>query len=224
MKAKFIACFLRDVPPESALDHYALLQPYRDMIVGIGLDSNEFNHPPSLFQDLYLQARNDGFKLTCHCDVAQPDTLAHIHQVVTSLGGTGAERVDHGLDAASSPELVQLLKTRKTGMTLCPWAYVRHHTETNVFGYLRTLWEEGVKIMISSDSPVYVEDNWLIENLKLTKLKADFGDEDILKLMRNAVEICWADEVAKSDFRRELNAFASANGLILERCGSKGLD
>jgi len=101
------------------MEHYGLLLPCKDLIEGIGLGSNEFNHPPSFFYALYQRAREDGFKLTCHCDVAQPNTREHIRQVAENLGGTGAERNDHGLDAASSPELVNLIKRKGTAMTLC---------------------------------------------------------------------------------------------------------
>ncbi len=101
------------------MQHYELALPYRDMIVGIGLDSNEYDRPPSLFLDLYSRARADGFKLTAHCDVTQPNTHEHIRQVAEVLGGTGAERVDHGLDAAERPELVKTIRERGMGMTLC---------------------------------------------------------------------------------------------------------
>jgi adenosine deaminase len=77
------------------MEHYELLLPHKDLIEGIGLDSNEFNHPPSLFYSLYQRAREDGFKLTCHCHVPQPNTREHIRQVAENLGGTGAERIDH---------------------------------------------------------------------------------------------------------------------------------
>ncbi|CAG8958561.1 hypothetical protein HYFRA_00009878 [Hymenoscyphus fraxineus] len=207
VKSQWIACFLRNLPQESAMEHYELLIPYKDMIVGIGLDSNEFNHPPSLFYDLFQRARNDGFKLTCHCDVAQPATHSHIHQVATSLGGTGAERIDHGLDAASDPSLVQIIKEKGIGMTLCPWAYVRHHTEEDIFGYLRKLFAEDVKIMISSDSPVYVESLWLDDNLKLIRSNAGFTNEEFERLMGNAIDICWAKHEVKMAFREELAQF-----------------
>jgi adenosine deaminase len=165
-------CILRDQPLESALQHYEAALPYKNMIIGIGLDSNEYNRPPSIFEPLYLRARADGFKLTCHCDVTQKDTHEHIRQVAECVGGTGANRLDHGLDAAERPELVDLIREKGLGMTLCPWAYVRHHREEDLFKHFRTLFEAGIKINVSSDSPVYVEDNWIEQNLKLLRLMA----------------------------------------------------
>lgn len=101
------------------MEHYELALPYREVIVGIGLDSNEFDRPPKLFLELYARARADGFKLTAHCDVQQPATHENIRQVVEELGGTGAERVDHGLDTAEKLKLVKIIKEKGCGMTLC---------------------------------------------------------------------------------------------------------
>jgi adenosine deaminase len=73
-------CFLRDLSPEAAIETYLEAFPFRDMIVGIGLDGNEYDRQPLLFEELYIRARTDGFKLTCHCDVTQKNTHEHIRQ------------------------------------------------------------------------------------------------------------------------------------------------
>jgi adenosine deaminase len=203
----YIMCFLRDLSPEDAMKHYELALPYQDMIVGIGLDSNEYNRPPLLFGEVYRRAKKDGFKLTCHCDVTQKDTHEHIRQVACEIGGTGADRIDHGLDAAEIPELVETIKTKGIGMTLCPWAYVRHHKEENVFGYVRRLFDAGVLINVSSDSPAYVESNWIVDNLRLSKMMGGFTDEEIVKLQMDSVHMCWASEDVKRQMRADIEHF-----------------
>ena len=64
VKPQWILCILRDVPVESATKYYEAALPYKDIIVGISLDSNEYSRPPALFDELYLRARANGFKLT----------------------------------------------------------------------------------------------------------------------------------------------------------------
>ncbi|PVH80288.1 adenine deaminase/adenosine deaminase [Cadophora sp. DSE1049] len=207
LKANYILSFLRDLSPDSAMEHYELALPYREMFVGIGLDSNEYDRPPLLFKELYARARADGFKLTAHCDVTQKNTHEHIRQVVEELGGTGAERVDHGLDAAEKGELVERIREKGAGMTLCPWAYVRHHTEANLFSHMRTLMDAGIRICISSDSPAYVESNWVTDNLALLKLRGGFTDEDVMRVQRDALDMCWADQETKGRLRGEIEDF-----------------
>lgn len=130
--------------------------------------------------------------------------------MVGSIGGTGAERCDHGLDAAELPELVALIKKKEVGMTLCPWAYVRHHTQHDLFKYIRTLFDEGIKFSVGSDSPGYVEDHWITHNLMLMKLKGGFSNAELAQVERNAVEICWADEQTKEDILQEINQFVES--------------
>jgi adenosine deaminase len=189
------------------MEHYEMALPYRELIVGIGLDSNEYDRPPLLFAEVYRRARNDGFKLTCHCDVAQKDAYEHIRQAACEIGGTGADRIDHGLDVAEVPELVEIIKEKGIGMTLCPWAYVRHHKEVSVFGYVRKLFDAGVLVNISSDSPAYVESNWVVDNLLLLKVQGGFTNKELVKFQMNAVDMCWATEEVKAEIREEIGRF-----------------
>ena len=174
------------------------------MIVGIGLDSNEDQHPPSLFEEIYLRARADGFRLTAHCDVGKAYPIEHVHQVVNSVGGTGAERVDHGMNATDDPELMETIREKEIGMTICPWSYIRHQPFDEVFERIRTLFDAGIKISIASDDPTFMEDTWLYENMLLAQRFCKFSDEDMLRLAKNAVEICWASDAVKKGILDQL--------------------
>ena len=193
--------------PESAMEAYESALPYQKTIVGIGLDSDELDRPPSLFQEVFVRARADGFRLTAHCDFNQKNTQEHIRQVVQSLGGTGVARIDHGMNAADSSELLRMIKTKGIGMTLCPCAYKRHASDGDVFPRIKKLVDEGIKVAIASDDPAYMEDNWVLHNLLMVKDKCNFSDDDIAQLQRNAAEMSWADETVKNDLLKEINRF-----------------
>ncbi|KAM0331535.1 hypothetical protein ACHAQA_003212 [Verticillium albo-atrum] len=145
VKSGWIMCFLRDRSPESALEHYREALLYKDMIIGFGLDSDERDRPPSLFDEVFTLARRDGFKITAHCDVGQKDTHENIRQVVSTLGGGGADRIDHGLNAADKQELNDLILNKDIGITICPWAYLRRWTYQEVAERLQTLVDAGTK-------------------------------------------------------------------------------
>ncbi|GAB7334746.1 hypothetical protein MBLNU13_g06678t1 [Cladosporium sp. NU13] len=204
VKSAWILCLLRDETPESGMEHYLASLSYRDMIVGIGLDSNEDQRPPSLFEEIYLRARSDGFRLTAHCDVGKAYPIEHVHQVANSVGGTGAERVDHGMNATDDPELMKTIREKGVGMTICPWSYIRHQPFDEVFERIRTLFDAGIKISIASDDPTFMEDTWLHENLLLVQRFCNFSDGDMLRLAMNAVEICWASDATKKCILDEL--------------------
>lgn len=198
-------CFLRDLSPESAIEHYKASLPYHDIIVGIGLDSNEEDRPPSLFDDVFSLARRDGLKLTMHCDVDSKNTHEHIRQAASVVAGQGLDRIDHGLNAAETQGLIDLILKRDLGMTICPWSYLRHTTYAELGPKIRSLYDAGIKISINSDDPAYMEDCWILENMLLAKHLCGFDDKDITVLAKNAINISWAEPTVKENILREID-------------------
>lgn len=199
-------CFLRDLSPESAMEHYQSMLPFRDMVVGIGLDSDENDRPPSMFTEVFAAAKEAGFRITAHCDVSNKDTHQNIRQVASMLGGSGAHRIDHGLNAAQSPELIQLIKEKGIGMTTTPWGYLRHEPVDEIFPRIRTLYEAGIKIAIASDDPAYMEDTWILHDWLLAKKLCSFSNLDMATMARNAVDMCWAPELVRNKIRDEIDS------------------
>jgi adenosine deaminase len=200
-------CILRDSPVQDAMPTYKAMLPWGSMVVGIGLDSDELDRPPSLFYDVFQRARADGFKITSHCDFNQKNTHEHIRQCAEELSGKGADRIDHGMNAADKPELMKLIKEKDIGLTLSPCGYIRHSSEADVFSRIRKLFDAGIKIAIASDDPAYMEDNWILHNTYLVKEKCGFSNAELLQLQRNGVAICWWDEVSRASFSTELLNF-----------------
>lgn len=195
------------MPLESAILQYEEALVYKDMIIGIGLDGDELDHPPMLFAELFQRAREDGFKITSHCDFNQKNTHEHIRQVATKIGGTGADRVDHGLNATDDDELMAIIKGKGVGMTVCPCAYIRHTPIEDTSPRIRKLFEAGINVTVASDDPAYMEDNWVLHNLLMMRYKAGFTDKEMLRLQRNAVEICWGTDEMKKKLTKKLDDF-----------------
>lgn len=205
--------------PDSAMEQYEAALPYRDMIVGVGLDSDELNRPPMLFKDVFQRAREDGLKITSHADFNQKDTHKHIHQLAAELlGGSGVDRIDHGLNAADLDNLLEMAKQKDIGFTICPCAYIRHTAIEEIFPRIRKLFDAGIKITIASDDPAYMEDNWILHNLHMAQDKCNFTDQDMILLQRHAIEISWASESVKHELFTALDEFEkhckNSGGLI----------
>ncbi|KIW35454.1 adenosine deaminase [Cladophialophora immunda] len=207
VKSTWIMCILRDLSPESAMEHYEAALDYRDMIVGLGLDSESYKLPPSLFENVWSRARADGFfKLTAHCDDgAKEDVGEHIREAVCCMGGSGADRIDHGTSAADDPELIEMIKQRGLGLTLCPCAYLRYYTSESTFGKISLLHEAGVKFMIGSDDPAYMDNSWQLSNMLLVKHKCGFSNEDMVQLVKNGVDMCWGPAELKTAILEEID-------------------
>jgi adenosine deaminase len=60
---KLVMCFLRDETTESAFETLEIARKYKDLIIGVGLDSNEIGYPPSLFQSVFKKAKEGNWFL-----------------------------------------------------------------------------------------------------------------------------------------------------------------
>ncbi|KHN97276.1 Adenosine deaminase [Metarhizium album ARSEF 1941] len=209
VKSQWIFCFLRDEPVEDGEAAYEAALPWatckggHGLFHAVGLASNAYERPPILFKKAFARARADGLHLTTHCDFGQKDTHEHIRQAIFDLG---VERIDHGLDALDRDELVEGLKTRGVGLTLCPHAYHRRTATGALFPKLRQLLDKGVKYCINSDDPAYMHDVWIDGNQEKAYHHGGLSKADMVQLGRNAVEMSWADESVKGSIYAELDA------------------
>lgn len=188
------------------MNHYKEALWYKDMIVGISLDSNELSRTSNLFDQVYTLARKDGFKITAHCDVGVENTHEHIRQVASTIAGKGLDRLDHGLHVADERELLELVAGRSVPMTICPWAYLRRETCDSIAERLRLLFDAGIKMCISSDSPAYMDESWVTHNLLLAQKMGGFTDAEMVQVARNAVDMSWAKPAVKKAIDLEIEA------------------
>src|SRR5579871_3093273 len=64
--SRLILCFLRDMTAESAMATLVGALPYKEKIIGVGLDSAEVGNPPSKFTAVFDRARAEGFLTVAH--------------------------------------------------------------------------------------------------------------------------------------------------------------
>ena len=81
IRSQLILGILRDMSAESAMEALAESLPYKDWIVGVGLDSDEKGNPPVKFREVFERARAEGYRLTMHCDHLQENSVEHIPAV-----------------------------------------------------------------------------------------------------------------------------------------------
>lgn len=214
--SNWIFCFLRDEPVEDGLAAYEAARPWaagtveggKGLFHAVGLASNAFERPPMLFEEGFARARRDGLHVTMHCDFGQKDTHAHIREAVFEVReGKGAERIDHGLDAEDDLELVRGLKDRGIGLTLCPHAYHRRTATEVLFPKIRRLLDAGVKFCINSDDPVYMHDVWIDGNMEKVYHYCQLGENEMVQLVKNAVDMSWAGDDVKEAILEELRTF-----------------
>ncbi|MEO1080418.1 MAG: adenosine deaminase [Pseudomonadota bacterium] len=199
VQSNLIMCFLRDMSAESAAEHLELALPHIDKLIGVGLDSDEKDNPPSKFAEVFARARDLGLKLTMHCDVNQKDILGHIRECLDLIR---VDRIDHGVNALEDDDLAREIARRGVGLTVCPVS--NRFVVQNLTGdEIRDMLQRGMKATINSDDPAYFR-AYMNENLQALVDDAGFTREELRTLTRNAFEVSWASESQKQGFLARL--------------------
>jgi adenosine deaminase len=161
VSASLIMCFLRHLSEEDALATLEQALPFRDMIIGVGLDSSEVGHPPEKFARVFERARGLGLHLVAHAGEEGPPSY-----IESALDVLKVERIDHGVRCLDDPQLVQRLVREQMALTVCPLSNIKLRV-FDVMGEhnLRRLLDAGLAATVNSDDPAYfggyVNDNYL---------------------------------------------------------------
>lgn len=205
LRTRLIMCFLRDLSADSALATLEESLPYRDWILGVGLDSDERGNPPVKFRDVFARARDEGFRLTMHCDVDQEGSVAHIWQCLDEIG---VERIDHGVNSLEDTSLVREIERRGLGLTVCPISngYVAGDLKARE---LKTMLDQGMRATVNSDDPAYFP-GYVAENLAAAQGAVGLTREEVVQLERNAFTAAWLTDDERAPYLASLEAYATS--------------
>lgn len=203
---RLILCFLRDMSADSAMATLEASLPYKDWIIGVGLDSDENGNPPVKFRHVFARARAEGYRLTMHCDVDQENSTRHIWQTLRDIG---VDRIDHGVNALEDEELCQEIRRRKLALTVCPISngYVTDGLKAEA---VRRMLELGLRATVNSDDPAYFP-GYMTENLIATQEAAGLSQDQIVQLSINAFEGSWLSTRERDGYLRQLDQFVAAH-------------
>ena len=205
MSASLIMCFLRDMDAGFAMATLMSALPYKDWIIGVGLDSDERGNPPAKFAAVFQRARKEGFLITAHCDIDQENSIEHIRQAVDDIQ---VDRIDHGTNIVENSGLIDTINRRGIGLTCCP---ISNSIVTSDFKgkEICSLLKQGVKVTINSDDPAYFR-GYVSENLVKMAEDAGLSQQDLVRLTRNAFEIAWISAAKRDMFLGALERYAAA--------------
>ncbi len=206
--SQLIMCFLRDMDANSAMDTLLQAIPYKEWIVGVGLDSDEKGNPPIKFMEVFARARQEGFKLTMHCDVDQENTTEHISQCLHKIG---VDRIDHGVNSLDKEILWQEVRDRQLVLTVCPIsnAIVKDSTMTSA---IKTMLDRQMRVTVNSDDPAYFR-AYINENYEIVQKEAQFTIDDLYTLSKNSFEGSWLPRETKDYFLALLETYMATYGV-----------
>ncbi len=187
-----IACFLRHLPEQEALDLYPQILENQDKILGIGLDSSELGHPPEKYQKVFAQAKKDGFKVVAHAGEEGP--ADYVKQAIDLLQ---VDRIDHGNRCLDDDILTAQICKKELALTVCPLSNLKLKVVSDLKDHpIKRMLKKGLIATINSDDPAYfggyINDNFvqLAEAVYLT-------ENEIFTLMENSFKASFLPESIK---------------------------
>ncbi len=211
VEANLIMCINRERTAESAFEMLEQARPYRDKIIGLGIDSYEEGNPPSKFAEVFASAQEDGYRFTSHCDVDQTNSVQHIWECLDILQ---VERIDHGINSIEDPRLVEELKHRNICLTPCP---VRRSTdpEPQDVDRIKKMYELGLLVTLNSDDPAEFDTGYLTNLLIEVQEASRYSKGDMVRFMMNAFEGSWLSRSTKDIYIEALLNYAADHGVIM---------
>ena len=173
IKSQLIMCFLRDWSAEFAMTTLVQSLPYREWIIGVGLDSDEKNNPPVKFKAVFERARlvkvifYDALRRrSAELDRTYPANVWKRSASTASI-------------TVSTSWIARNFATRSRAAnwrsTVCPVsnAYVTNGSKAKE---IRRMLELGIRAMVHSDDPAYFR-GYINENFVCTQEEAELGAE-----------------------------------------------
>ena len=206
IRTQLIMCFLRDMSAEFAMATLGESLPYKDWIVGVGLDSDEKGNPPVKFKEVFARARAEGYRLTMHCDVDQENSVRHIWQTLDDIG---VDRIDHGVNSLEDEALCEEIARRRIALTVCPISN-RYVADSLKAVEIRSMLERGMGATVNSDDPAYFP-GYMNENLVAAWEAAELSREQIVQLAVNAFEASWLPPEEQRALRSRLDRYVASH-------------
>lgn len=208
VSAALLMSFLRDRPVAEAHELLDAVLPFRETIIGVGLDSAEAGHPPELFADVFARARSAGLHVVAHAGEEGPPS-----SITNALDTLYAERVDHGVRCLEDVSLVQRLARQKIPLTVCPLSNVRLQVAPSLAAHpLPRMLAAGLKVSVHSDDPAYFG-GYLNHTLTASAEAMSLTSHDLYVLLRNSLESTFLEPAAIASHVAKLDrCFAEAAG------------
>jgi len=196
ISADLILCFLRHLGPEAADAMLRASLPFRDSFIGVGLDSTEVGHPPTLFKEVYEMAAAEGLRLVAHAgEEGGPE------YVRDSLNLLHVERIDHGVRSMEDPDLVARLRDQQVPLTVCPLSNVALGVVGALADHpLPAMLDAGLLATVNSDDPAYFG-GYIDDNLAAVRREFGWSDERLAGLARNSFDACFAPDADKQAWK-----------------------
>lgn len=204
---RLIMSFLRHLDEEAAFKTLAEALPYKDLILGVGLDSSELGNPPSKFERVFKKAIELGFRTFAHAGEEGPSE--YVREAIDLLK---IERLDHGNRSLDDENLVKELVESKMALTVCPLSNLKLCVVKDLKKHpIKKMLDIGLKATVNSDDPAYFG-GYMNENFIAIAEPLNLSKKELITLSKNAFVASYLQEHEKESYLKELDKYLELNG------------
>jgi adenosine deaminase len=185
-------------------------------VVAFGMGGDELAYPAEDFRAAYTFARSEGLHVVAHAgEIGGPDSIQD------AIERLGAERIGHGIAAIRDPALMDSLAARRIPLENCissnfrTGALARQLEKTDPKAEdhpLKTFFDRGMRIVLSTDDPAMFHTNLLSEYEKAAAL--GFQTNELVRLAQMSFEDAFLPPEEKRSLLESFQSRAKSLGLL----------
>ena len=202
ISSQLILCFLRHLSAEKAMATLIEAIPYKDTIIGVGLDSSELGNPPAKFKSVFDRARAENFLTVAHAGEEGPPEY-----VWGAINDLQVSRIDHGVRSIEDSELIAYLVEKQIPLTVCPLSNVKLKVFDSMKQHnLKQLLNLGLCVTINSDDPAYFG-GYVGENYQAVAEALNLSKKEIYQLAKNSFRASFITANVQESLINELDRY-----------------
>lgn len=194
-----IACAMRHIGEE---ENWRMIRAARELlgsgVCGADLAGAEASYPMSQFMNLFENTRKIGMPFTIHAgECGSVDNI-------TDAVNVGAKRIGHGIAMRGHEDVIRELAEKKIGIEMCPISNLQTKAVSSPEFYpIREFLDHGVRVTVNTDNRT-VSNTTMTKELEFIQKTYGVRDEEVLLLMRNAVDAAFTSDTVKEKLYRKL--------------------
>lgn len=195
-----ITCAMRHHSAEENLRMLQIVREYLgDGVCAADLAGAEALYPMSEFMDVFETVKKLGMPFTLHAG-----ECGNVQNIIDSVEA-GAGRIGHGIAMRGHRELQSELAKKGIGIEMCPISNLQTKAVQSTAEYpLREFLDAGLKVSINTDNRT-VSNTSLAKELEFVQKTYGVSDEEIRKMMQNAVETAFARDDVKERLQKKMD-------------------
>lgn len=197
-----IACMMRHHSREENQRMFDEVKGFYDKgLCAFDLAGNEAAFPMENFMELFRMVDKKGIPFTIHA--GECGSAKNIFDSIEA----GALRIGHGIAMRGQEELMEICQRRGIGIEMCPFSNFQTGAIQRVEDYpMQEFLNHDLLVTINTDNRT-VSHTSLTKEIQLVQEKFRVSDEQVRKMMENAIRVSFAGSDVKEELRKELEGF-----------------